>query len=455
MSAGNVGNIEQRHAIRPHVANEGVHERFLLASLAFAVLGGFTLAVALPLQAALDRMDLGWLVHAQVHGHLQVVGFAGMFVLGVASRLAPRFAGRPIEDRPLEIAFWLLLAGLLGRAIGQPLADHAAFAGVMVAGAVVEAAGALLALVVFARTLRPWAAGASASAGLLTASMWWLSVQACLGAWWLLGLARDQQQLLASDRDAVLLEVQAFGFLLSALIGVGLRSFPTFFGAKPIEARRAWWLGGLLQVGLAMWVVALAAGNEGAARLLATAGQLLVGVAVLTMVVAVGWWKRGNRLAPGSRHIVWSLRALLGWLTVTGVLLAGTAGRALLAGDPVSSGQLDGVRHVFLIGVVTLGITVMGQLILPEFASERLTHAPGRWRGWAFAALLSLAVALRGLVPLAGMAGEQRYWLMAVAGVLGLGAMALFACLYLRARHSHHAYLSRIAGWRAQEIPLA
>ena len=89
---------DERHPIRPRAANEGTHEWFLLASLAFAVLGGFTLAVALPVERALDRFDVGWLSHAQVHGHLQVMGFAGLFVIGVASRLGPRFAGSRIDE---------------------------------------------------------------------------------------------------------------------------------------------------------------------------------------------------------------------------------------------------------------------------------------------------------------------------------------------------------------------
>jgi len=449
-------NVEGRHAIRPRAANEGTHEPFLLASLAFAVLGGFSLAVALPVEAALDRMDLGWLSHAQVHGHLQVIGFAGLFVIGVASRLGPRFAGRPIEERLLRIAFWLIVAGLLGRALGQPLANHAAFGVLMVAGAGAEAAGAVLALVAFAGTLRPWSAGGTATAALLTASMFWLVVQAVLGLWWVLDLAGEQGRLLRSDRDAVLLEIQAFGFLLSALVGVGLRSFPTFFGARPPEARYTWWMTWLLQAGLVIWALGLLSGTaEGLPRAAAATGQLMVGAAVLGLVIAVGWWKRGNRLAPASRHIVWSLRALLGWLTLTAALLVLSAGRALVIDEPVSLLQLDGIRHIFLVGAVTLGITIMGQLILPEFASERLTRSPGRWRGRVFGAALSVAALLRGVVPLAGAFDEQRYWLMAVAGVLGLGSMIVFAFIYLRARSSHRAYLAKIAGGRTSNIPMA
>jgi hypothetical protein len=108
--------IEQRHAVRLRIANEGVHEPFLLASLAVAVLGGSRGRCRSRL--TLDRLGIGWLAHAEVHVHLQVVGFAGLCVVGVASRVGPRFAGRRINEGLLRTAFSLLVAGLLGPRTG-------------------------------------------------------------------------------------------------------------------------------------------------------------------------------------------------------------------------------------------------------------------------------------------------------------------------------------------------
>lgn len=446
-----------RHAMRGQDAPEGVHGPFVLSALWLAVMAGFTLAVALPVEAALGRLSLGWIAHAQVHGHIQVVGFAGLFVIGVATRLAPGFGGRPLAaGRLISVAFWLLLVGLVGRAIGQPLANHPPFALLMTLGAVAEALGALAALAVVAGTLRPWSQGTTPSAALLTASMAWLVVQAAVGSWWLFDLGREHQRILPSDRDALLLQLQVFGFLLSALIGVGLRTFPSFFGARLPQGRYVWLLAGLLQGGVAMWAAGLLLGADGGqlARSASAAGQLAVGAAMLGMAAAAGWWKRGNRLAPASRHFIWSLRMLLGWLTVTGGLLTLTAVRALSRDEFVSTLQLDAIRHVFLIGVITLGITVMGQLILPEFASERLVRTPAKWRGWAFGVALSVAALLRGVVPLAGLEGEPRHWLMSVAGLAGLGSVAAFGWLYFSARTSHRVYLAKIAVWRKREVPL-
>ncbi|MGE0227737.1 MAG: hypothetical protein AB7I38_06745 [Dehalococcoidia bacterium] len=414
--------------------------------------------MSLPIEAALGRADVGWLAHAQVHGHLQVVGFAGLFVLGVATRLAPRFTSRPPHIASLRVACWLLVSGLLLRAVGQPLAEHALFAAVMLVGAALEAAGALVALASLFRTLQPWAPPRSPSAALLAASVCWLTLQAVLGLWWLRDLASEGQPVLPADRNALLLTAQTFGVLLSALAGVGLRSFPTFFGAPPPPSRYAWTFAAALQAGLLLWLVGLTLRLDGAeawgVRLTST-GQLLLGFAVAAVALAVGWWRRGARLAPASRHFIWALRALAASLTLTGALLALTAARALVNGSEVAPATLDAIRHVFLLGVITLAIVVMGQLILPEFASERLVRPPARWRGVAFAVAIPLAAVVRGLVPLAGVSGEARYWSMAVGGILGLASVAVFTWLYLRARRSHRAYLTRVAAWRGREVPLA
>jgi hypothetical protein len=143
------------------------------------------------------------------------------------------------------------------------------------------------------------------------------------------------------------------------------------------------------------------------------------------------------------------------WLALSGALLVGTAVRAGVAGGPVSATAIDAVRHVFALGVVTLAIVGMAQLILPEFASERLVRAPGGWRGPFFGLALSVTAGMRGLLLLAGVQGDARWWVMATSGVLVWLVLATFTWLAWRASRSHRAYTRRIARWRDQELPLA
>ena len=74
--------------------------------------------------------------HAWLHAHLQIFGFFGTLIVGVAHHLVPRFAGRPVAVTPLTR--WLVAA--LGAALALRIAGTAAgTAGPMVAAALLQA----------------------------------------------------------------------------------------------------------------------------------------------------------------------------------------------------------------------------------------------------------------------------------------------------------------------------
>ena len=59
--------MRQRRDTSPHVP-------FIVTGLAFSLLGGFTLAISMPVEALFGLGARSWVAHAQAHGHLQVVG---------------------------------------------------------------------------------------------------------------------------------------------------------------------------------------------------------------------------------------------------------------------------------------------------------------------------------------------------------------------------------------------
>ena len=209
----------------------------------------------------------------------------------------------------------------------------------------------------------------------------------------------------------------------------------------------------MVEGGLVTWAVgAVARGVDPDISTIPSAiGQLAVGSGLLLFAVSTGWWALRHRLASSSRGLIWGLRPVLASLTVTGALLVLGSVEALTDGRAVSFASSDAARHVFLIGVVTLGIVTMAQLILPEFASERFVRQPGAWRGPFFGGMLGAATVLRGLLPWAGLESPARHWGTATAGVLTLAALAVFAMLFARAHRAHRAYLVRLASRRRGE----
>jgi len=120
-----------------------------------ALLAGLPLGIVAALGVAHDiGVASRWTQLVQAHGHLQVVAWVGLFILGIAYHVLPRFKGVPLWPERLVLpSFFLLLAGVVLRTVSQPWADAAGPAGLLAASAVLELAGALAFATVVAGTL--------------------------------------------------------------------------------------------------------------------------------------------------------------------------------------------------------------------------------------------------------------------------------------------------------------
>ena len=345
------------------------------------------LAISLPIDAALSHpVGARWYSHAQVHGHLQTIGFAGLFIVGVSYFLMPGFSRRPLAfPRLAPLTLWLLVVGVLLRTIGQPMADRAPMAALLAVGAWPEVAGAACyAASVAGTTAR------SARRGEVFALMF------MAGAGWLTELARDGVTVLTVARSSTLVVMQVFGFHLAFIVGIVLHVFPTFFATKRMPPPVVLGAAALVQVGVVVIIVArLIADGPGADTwAIEDAGQIALGTGLLWAGVLTGWWHgpaHMTRIAKRFAAILWP--AML-WLAAAAVLTIVFAVRALGRSDLPSGIERDTVLHIVTIGVVLMLIIGMAQL-LPQFASERIAGRQSRWRSETFGLALSAAVVLR------------------------------------------------------------
>ena len=423
---------------------------FLAAALLFSLIGGFVLAVSLPIDAALRHpVGASWYSHAQVHGHLQTIGFAGLFIVGVSYFLMPGFSRRPLAfPRLAPLTLWLLVAGVLLRTIGQPMADRAPMAALLSAGAWLEVAGAACYAASVAGTTARSARRGEVFALMFMAGAGWFLLQAVVGAVWLTELARDGVTVLTATRSSTLVVMQVFGFHLAFIVGIMLHVFPTFFATKRMPPPVVLGATALVQVGVVVIVVArLIADGSGADTWgLEDAGHVALGAGLLWAGALTGWWRgpaHMTRIAKRFAAILWP--AML-WLAAAATLTIVFAVRALGRSELPSVIERDAVLHIVTIGVVLMLIIGMAQLLLPQFASERIGGRQSRWRSEAFGVALSAAVVLRagGGYFRPDLPGESAHWAMAAAGMLGLLAALAFALLLLRSARHHRQLLARM-----------
>ena len=409
---------------------------FIVAALFCAVGGGFALAAALPAARwAGWAGSVRWTALVQAHGYLQLSGWLGLFVVGMALRLASRFTGkRPVRAR---LGFAILLPftlGVLGRAVLLPWLDVGVVRLVAVPCSVLALAGALLAAAVLARILWPARDRTVASPLLLVTA-------AALPARALLDVAAvfcapARLPLVDPVLDSAAITVSLFGVVLPAVLGVYLRTGPVFFARPVPSARRGRWPAVVLATAATLSTAAplLAAGEPWALRAEAL-GWSLIGAVALIMVRWTGAWRSPSRLRASARDAGQITRVALLWLVAAAVLLLVSASMVVLSGEPPPFVLADLVRHLLGMGVFTTMIVGVGLLLLPWPAIQRQGGRRAAVLTWTLLALLSAATALRAISSLLVHFGAS-WWppLMALAGLCGWLAVTLFAVTLLRGR---------------------
>jgi hypothetical protein len=327
--------------------------------------------------------------HRQIHGHTQVLGFATLFLMGIAYHALPRILGigGVKSRRAVRATFWLMLSGVLLRNLGQPFGMYAfgRFASLL-SGACELAAGVLFTRFVLSLLRRAGAGKYGPTDPLL------LFVGAGTGAFVLaIGLAAAQGVWLAGHLDTVLPATlnesfyfaALYGFLLAWIYGFGHRVVSLFLGVgAPARGTTAAALA--MQVlgvvlGAASWVPSI---PDRFAFGLRDAGLSFVAVSALLYLGGNGFlWRRTQApmlRTPGNPTV--AIRMAFGFLALWALLELSAVALSRLTRIPAQNlWWADAARHVFTIGFLTLLIVGMSFRILPVFSgktlwSPRLAH---------------------------------------------------------------------------------
>lgn len=427
---------------------------------------GFALATVLTLAQAL-HVPIGpwWVAMAQAHGHVQLYGWAGLFVLGVALHFLPRLRGIPLAF-PWLIP-WILAAmviGLLLRAISQPLflaMGAGIWAGLLIVSGVLECA----ALVTFVSLLGitvlhgprlstrpaflgvfPFLVGAFSALG-LTSCINLVSVV----------LAAKSVGLVPGATDNLNVTLGLFGFLVPMALAMSAQSLPMYAGLEAFPRRILWPLAGLYFTGLALTSLGTIVGSLQTAwpAVLAGLGMVLMGLVLLIFVsVFISMMRaRGRlpervaRLAPSpeaaartyqkrisdERNTYGPFVALVAsaymWALLAGVLLIVDGLTMLLGQSPFFA--IDAVRHALTVGFITLLICGIAPRMIPGFSGGKIA-SPGLvratlWLGNTAALLRVGSLLLATLLVVSSLAGYTLYSILfGLSGPIGL---ALAICL--------------------------
>jgi len=385
-----------------------VHEFFVYAALAIALTAGFGYAVIIVIVLAF-RLPMGawWLAMAQAHGHAQLFGWAGLFVIGVGLFFLPRLRGTTlarIELAPWSLGCWVV--GITLRALCQPLTaiaqasmpqaslyDALGRFGTMVSG-IVEVIGVALFITMIVssfRRARPLSADAPIKPvrPYLVLAMTSLVVATLLNATLGVSSALSDSSIFPSAVDDALTHLMIYGFILPLAIALSVRNLPLFMRLATPPKQSLFPLFVIYVVGVTcrtigflehgFWLPNLGAILE--------SGVLLVFIWQLDVVLRRKTPWTATRTTPPDNYIEMRhptrknypdhgefgrfellIISAFAWLAFANII-AIIDGASPLLGNPAPFNP-DIERHAITVGFITLLIFGMAVRMLPGFSSK-------------------------------------------------------------------------------------
>lgn len=389
---------------------------YIGAGLFFMLLPGTLLGVWNLVQVSsresVSLVSPAWL---QAHGHAQIFGWVGSFILGIGfySIAAPR-VGSAAAPRTAWLCWILWTTGVAMRWAANVYGWH--WRALVPASAALELV-AFLAFFAAVSRHRPARQGAggldpwvrvvmSASIGFGLTLVMNLGASAYV-AW------RGETPAFPHALDQRYLTLATWGFLAPFVWGFSARWLPVFLGVRPVRVQTL--AAGLVANGAGVILTLTGWGAPATALFVAAAALVVVGLRLIERPVHDAKTRGVHRSFPTFVRIAY------GWLLVAALL-----GVAAARWD-VSGGIWGASRHAFTVGFVSIMVFAIGQRVLPAFAAARPLWSPRLM----FAALFLAATGCLLRVSTEVLAYQDyaawAWSLLPVSAYLELTAMSCFA----------------------------
>ncbi len=374
---------DSESAYRPGRADT-IYRRFFLAGIVVTLTAGATWGALLLLRLGQARSFTAVGVHeVNAHGHAQIFGWVGLFVMGFAYQAFPRFRHTRLAWPALAAAsFWIMLAGVALRSASEALARPSGFRVWGVAGGGLELLAVALFVVIVGRTLASSPLRPEPYVYWIAASLFWFLAQTVydLAYFCATMTAPTREALLAlvADWQAPLRDIQIHGFALLIVLGVSQRFLPGMLGFRAARARLSMAL--LIPMNLAVageavgFVLFRKTGQIGWAAASWVSILFLLGGAV-AMTGALGVF-RGK---PDPDRSVKFVRAAYAWLLVSLAMLALSPVWFRLVGTSFSHAYWGASRHAITVGFVSLMIVGVASKVVPTLAGVSPASLGGLW----------------------------------------------------------------------------
>lgn len=310
-----------------------------------------------------ETISAAWI---QAHGHAQMLGWIGTFILGIGFYSLPKMAGGAQSASAGWLAWILWTSGAMLRWYAGVYQWH--WRVVLPASAVLELCGFLIFLQCSMKSHRTGMQRSSSG----SMPMWILAVLAGTAGLFiglLMNLGGACYASLAGDGPAFparfegrLLFMLAYGFIVPTIWGFSARWLPVFLGLKPVQET-------VLGAALALDFAGVLAAQAG----VLTVAPWLVALAAIFSVHAfnlAGPTARPAKTLGVHSSFPFFVRAAYTWLIVATAL-----GIAAAYFDR-ANGWTGAGRHALTVGFISTMVFSVGQRVLPAFGGMKVLYSP-------------------------------------------------------------------------------
>jgi hypothetical protein len=364
--------LEQLDADDRPRPEDSIYRPFFLAGLLVILTVGAGWGVLLLLKIGGGGSFTGVTVHeVNAHGHAQIMGWVGLFIMGFAYQAFPRMWQVELPRPRLALGSLAgVVLGIASRATAMMFTGSAWALPLHHAGVALQVVAVVTFLAIIIAAFVRSGQRIAPSAAFILNALGFFFIQTLFSGWHIAMLmaapTRDALLEQIATYQAPLRDVQIHGMAMLMIFGVGLRMFPTLFGFAQVRPRRAWWAYGLLASAVLLEVGLFLAYRATESR--SFAGAMLAPWLMLPAGawLLIGGWKPwrsagGPGRADRSRKFV---RAAFVWLFVSFGLLLVMPGYLAAYEGAFSHAYHGAIRHTITVGFVSMMIMGMGAKIV-------------------------------------------------------------------------------------------
>jgi hypothetical protein len=426
-----------------HESEGTIHRRFFQGAIVVILTAGAVWGALLLLRIGFSKSFTAVSIHdVNAHGHAQIFGWIGLFVMGFAYRAFPRMKNTTLWRPDLaSVTFYLMTVGLMARVIGEPSFRWPVMRGAAVAGSVTEIVAIALFITILVRTFRFSSGPLERPDGYLAAGLGFFLIQAVYDLFLLIATIgaddRDALLHLVSTYQAPLRDMQIHGFGMLMVLGVGLYQFPALFGfvtPGPKLVRRCLFmvvLGIVAEAGF--FIVMRLTGNH------AWSGPMYGGMCLVasgSVALTFRWGLLARPMKPDRSTKF--IRMAVAWLHTSMVLLVLVPlyARSILPGAETlspsgaearemgfSHAYYGAIRHAITVGFLSLTLMGMAGKVVPTLNDiDTKTLSPL----WVPFALVNVGCLIRVVFQITTDFHEWAYPIAGASGLLEVSGLAIW-----------------------------